>query len=147
MDIQTLKVLISEHELQELAQQAQPADTPVKNVAVRITTEGVHVSGEAPTPMMTISFESVWRPVVEEGRLTAYLESLKAGGFPATPLRSLVLGMLRDAIKEPFIQVRDDALVVDVQDLVLRQKLPVQLKFALKAVTCVAGAVVVEAGG
>jgi hypothetical protein len=145
MEIQTLKVHITEQDLQYLAAQAQPADTPVKNLVVRVSPEGVHVSGEAPTPLMTMSFESLWRPVVEGGRLTAYLDNLKAGGFPATPLRSLVLGMLRDAIKEPFIEVRDDALVVDVQDLVKRQKLPMPLSFALKAVTCVAGGVVVEA--
>jgi hypothetical protein len=146
MDIQTLKVYISEQDLQELAAHLQPPDSPVKNVKVRVAPEGVHVSGEAPTPMMTLSFESVWRPAVEEGRLTATLDSLKAGGFPATPFRSLLLGMLKEAVKEPFIQVRDDAVVVDVQNLIRRQDLPVRVSFALQAVRCVEGGVFVEAG-
>ena len=56
MDIQTLKVFISEQDLQEFAVRLQPPDSPVKNVKVRVAAEGVHVSGEAPTPLMTLSY-------------------------------------------------------------------------------------------
>ena len=82
MDIQTLKVFVSEQELQELALKFQPPDSPVKNLAVRVTPEGVSVSGEAPTPMLTLPFESVWRPQVEGGRVAVYLDGLKAAFLP-----------------------------------------------------------------
>src|SRR4051794_6285982 len=109
MDIQTLKVFVSEQELQGLATKFQPPDAPVKNLTIRVTPEGVSVAGEAPTPMMTLPFESIWRPRVEDGRVAVYLDTLKAAGFPATMLRSLVLTLLKDAVKATFIEVREDA--------------------------------------
>ena len=78
--------------------------------------------------------------------MAAYLESLKAGAFSAKLLRPLVLSMIKDAIAEPFVTARDDALVVDVQDLVRRQKSPVPVSFEVKNVSCIEGGVVVEAG-
>jgi hypothetical protein len=146
MDIQSLKVFISEQELQELALQNQPPDTPVKNITVRVTPDGVRVAGEFPTMMMNMSFESVWKPDVADGKVTVHLTHLTAAGFPATMLRPLVLGALKDAIKEPFVQVVDEAVVVDVQEFVREQKLPVALTFAVQAVRCIEGGVVAEAG-
>jgi hypothetical protein len=146
MDIQALKVFISEQELQDLAHQNQPPDTPVKNITVRVKPDGVRVAGEFPTMMMNMSFESVWKPDVADGKVTVHLTHLTAAGFPATMLRPLVLGALKDAIKEPFIQVLDEAVVVDVQEFVREQKLPVVVTFAVQAVRCVEGGVVAEAG-
>jgi hypothetical protein len=147
MDIQTLKVFITEQELQELAVKLQPPDAPVKNLTVRVTPDGVAVAGEARTPMLTLSFESVWRPRVEgDGRVAVSLEGLKAAGFPAKVLGPLVLTLLKDAIKEPFVEVKEDAVVVDVQEFVRRQDLPVRVAFAVQVVRCVAGGLVAEAG-
>jgi hypothetical protein len=146
MEIQALKVFISEQELQELALQNQPPEAPVKNITVRVTPEGVRVAGEFPTMMMNMSFESVWKPDVADGKVTVHLTHLTAAGFPATMLRPLVLGALKDAIKEPFIQILDESVVVDVQEFVRKQKLPVGLTFAVQSVRCVEGGVVAEAG-
>ncbi len=145
MDIQTLKVFISEQELQDLAIQNQPPDSPVKNLTVRVTTDGVRVAGEFPTMMMNMSFESVWKPDVTDGKVVIHLTHLTAAGFPATMLRPLVMGALKDAIKEPFVQI-DEAVVVDVQEAVREQKLPVSLAFVVQAVRCVQGGVTAEAG-
>jgi len=146
MDIQALKVFISERELQDLAVQNQPAEAPVKNITVRVTPDGVHVAGEFPTMMMNMSFDSLWKPDVRDGKLTVHLAHLTAAGFPATMLRPLVLGALKDAIKEPFVQVVDEAVVVDLQEFVREQKLPVAVTFVLQAVRCVEGGVVAEVG-
>jgi hypothetical protein len=146
MEIQALKVFISEQELQDLAIQNQPPETPVKNLTVRVAPDGVRVGGEFPTMMMNMSFESVWKPDVADGKITIRLTHLTAAGFPATMLRPLVLGALKDAIKESFIQVADEAVVVDVQEAVREQKLPVAVTFALQAVRCVDGGVTAEAG-
>ena len=145
MDIQTLRLFVSEQELNELVRQHQPADAPVKNLSVRVTPEGVRVSGEA-TVMMTMSFESVWRPTVVGGKASAELVELTAAGFPATILRPLVMGALRDAVKDAAVQVTDEAIVVDVQELVRREKLPVNVRFEVQSVRCVDGGVVAEAG-
>ena len=146
MDIQILKVYISEQEMQELALKFMPPDAPVKNLAVRAAADGVRVSGEVQTPMLPVSFESLWRPAVTDGRLTVHLAGLSAAGIPATPLRALVLTLLKDAVKEPFIEVGEEAIVVDVQEFVRRQNLPVALRFDLQAVRCVEGGVEAEAG-
>jgi hypothetical protein len=146
MEIQALKVFISEQELQDLAVQNQPPETPVKNLTVRVTPDGVRVAGEFPTMMMNMSFESVWKPDVADGKITIRLAQLTAAGFPATMLRPLVLGALKDAIKESFIQVAEDAVVVDLHEFVREQKLPVPVTFTLQAVRCVDGGVVAEAG-
>lgn len=145
MDIQTLRLFVSEQELNELVRQHQPADAPVKNLSVRVTLEGVRVSGEA-TVMMTMSFESVWRPAVVGGKVTVELVELTAAGFPATILRPLVMGALRDAVKDAAVQVTDEAIVVDVQELVRRERLPVNVRFEVQSVRCVDGGVVAEAG-
>ena len=146
MDIQSLKVFASEAELQQLAQKLQPPDAPVKNLTVRVGPDGVLVSGEAQTPMMPLPFESLWAPKVIEGRVVVYLISLKAAGFPATMLRSLVLGMLKDAVKESFVTATEEAIVVDVHEFIRRENLPVALRFEVRAVSCVEGGVFAEAG-
>jgi hypothetical protein len=147
MDIQKLVIFLSDKELQELARKFQPPDAPIKNLAVQATPEGVRVSGEAATPMLPLPFESVWRPeVTQEGRVVVQLVGLTAAGFPATLLRSLVLGLLKDAIKEPFIETTEEAIVVDVQEFVRREKLPIEVRFAIQSVRCVQAGVVVEAG-
>src|SRR4051794_18432941 len=120
MDIQNLKVFIPERDLQTLAEEFQPKEAPVKDLAVRVTAEGVKASGEVATPMMPLSFESVWRPSGVQGRLAVQLVELKAGGFPATLFRSVAMGLLKDAVNEPFLQVLDDGLLVDVQEFVRR---------------------------
>ena len=146
MDIQTLKIFVSEQELNELARQNQPPDAPVKNLSVRVTPEGVCVSGEV-TLMITMAFESLWRPEVVGGKVAANLVNLTAAGFPATTmLRPLVMGALKDAIKDPAVQVTEEAVVVDVQELVRREKPPVNIRFEVQAVRCVEGGVEAEAG-
>lgn len=145
MDIQTLKLFVSEQELNELVRQNQPPEAPVKNLSVRVTAEGVRVSGEV-TMMITMGFESLWRPGVVDGKAAAHLVGLTAAGFPATPLRRFVLDALKDAIKDPAVVVTDDAILVDVQDLVKREKLPVNLRFDVQALRCVEGGVEAEAG-
>ncbi len=108
--------------------------------------DGVLVSGEAQTPLMPLTFESVWAATLVEGRVVVQLTSLTAAGFPATMLRSLVLGMLKDVVKEPFITATDEAIVVDVQEFVRRRNLPIGLRFEVQAVRCVEGGVFAEAG-
>ena len=44
------------------------------------------------------------------------------------------------------MQVTDEAIVVDVQELVRREKLPVLVRFDVQAVRCVEGGVEAEAG-
>lgn len=145
MDIQTLKLFVSEQELNELVRQNQPPEAPVKNLSVRVTPEGVRVSGEV-TMMFTMGFESLWRPGVVDGKAAAHLVGLTAAGFPATPLRRLVLDAIKDAIKDPAVVVTDDAVLVDIQDLVKREKLPVNVRFEVRALRCVEGGVEAEAG-
>ena len=146
MDIQTFRVFVSEQELNELARQHQPPEAPVKNLSLRVTPEGVRVTGEV-TMMITMAFESLWRPEAVDGKATIRLAALTAAGVSATKmLRPLVMGLLKDAVKDPAVQVTEEAIIVDVQDLLRRQDLPVALRFEVQALRCVEGGVVAEAG-
>jgi hypothetical protein len=145
MEIQALRLFLSEQEANQLLAGRLPPDTPVKQVRVRITPDGVRVSGEYPTMLANMPFDTHWRLAVVNGQIEVRLADLTAGGFPV-PLRGLVLRALGDHIAAPGLRVTDEAILVDVQEVVRRQDPPVRLEFHLRSVTCVAGGVVVEAG-
>ncbi|HVS34719.1 MAG TPA: hypothetical protein VMS17_03995, partial [Gemmataceae bacterium] len=88
----------------------------------------------------------LWMPTVVNGQVAIQLAKLTAAGFPATLLRSLVLGLVKDAVKESFITATDEAIIVDVQQLVRRQNLPIAVCFEVRAVSCVEGGIFAEAG-
>jgi hypothetical protein len=146
MEIQTLRLFISEAEANELIAHHQPPDVPVKNLQVEFTAEGVRISGEYPTLLMNMPFETLWQLAVNDGRVEARLVDLSAAKLPAGPLRSVVLRALGDHIAEPGVSATDEAIVLDVRELVRRQKPPVRLDFAVQAVTCTTGGLIVEAG-
>jgi hypothetical protein len=146
MEIQSLRLFISEQDAAELVARCAPPDSPVKKVRVRITPEGVRVSGEYPTLLANMPFETQWRLGVVDGRVEVRLADLSAAGLPAGPLRGLVLRALDDQIAAPGIRVTDEAILVDVQEVVRRQEPPVTLAFLVRSVACVEGGLQVEAG-
>jgi hypothetical protein len=146
MEIQTLRLFLSEQEANDLIVQHQPPDLPVKNLRVRFTPEGARVSGEYPTLLMTMPFDSLWQLGAAGGRVEARLIDLSAGGMSAGPMRKVVLHALGGMLAEPGVSVSDDAVLLDVPEMVRRRKLPLRLDFVVRAVRCVEGGVVLEAG-
>jgi hypothetical protein len=145
MEIQALRVMVREDEINEYLPQAVPPDAGVENLRVRLAPEGVVIQGSYPTVFMKIAFETLWTVSVADGRLHARLTNVKVAGLPAGLLRGVLLKVIRDATaKQPGFSVAEDALVLDVGQLLQERKVPVHVN--LTAVHCGPGHVVIEAG-
>jgi hypothetical protein len=145
MDIQALRVLVREDEINQHLPQVLPPDAGVQNLRVRLTPEGAVVLGEYPTFMLKMSFETLWELSVIAGVLEARLASVKVAGLPATLLRGVLLKVIRDATAaQPGVRVQDERICVDVGAVLKDKKIPVAVE--LTAVYCGPGEVVIEAG-
>jgi hypothetical protein len=144
MDIQSLRLLVTEADAMQIATRALGADPPVRNLRVRITAEGIHVSGDYPTLFVQVPFETVWEPSIRGGEVHVRLGRLKVVGLPVGMFRGAVMGALSRAAREPGIRVEGNVLMVDVD--VFLQKRGVPVRTNLRAVECAAGQLTVEAG-
>jgi hypothetical protein len=145
MEIQTLKLFVTEAEVNQLATKAVPDTEGIENLRVRLTPEGVVVQGEYPTFLMKVSFETLWELTVAGPEVRARLASVKVAGLPAGLLRGALMKMLGDAVgEEPGVRVLDDAVHVNVETLTAQRGLPLQVN--LTAVRCSFATLVLEAG-
>jgi hypothetical protein len=145
MEIQTLKLLITEAEANQLLQTHAPDTGSLENLAIRITPEGVVVQGEYPALMMRVAFETVWTLSVDGPEVVAKLASVRVAGFPAGILTGALMRMLRDAVAgSPGIRVQDDAVRVHAEELARQGDLTLSVRFS--AVRCSVGVLVLEAG-
>ena len=82
MHIQTLKLLVTEQDLNDLVARHLPDDQPLENLTIRLGPEGVTVAGEYPL-FVRVAFETLWELGTQGGKAVARLASLKAMGLPA----------------------------------------------------------------
>jgi hypothetical protein len=144
MELQALKLLVTEQDLNALLKKYLPADQPLENVTIRIAPEGIYVSGEYPL-FVRVAFETLWAPDIQAGKVIARLEGLKAMGLPATLFKSAVMKVIEDAVeKENWLTFDGDAVVADVDRLLAGEG--IKVKTNLRAVRCQAGTLLIEAG-
>jgi hypothetical protein len=142
MELEALRLVISEDDLNRMARQWTPEDAPVRNLNARIAPEGVTVTGDA--AQFAVSFETRWTLRVAERMLLVRLEEIRAGWLPSGMLRGMLVSVLRDAAaKTPGVSVEEEAVRVDL-DAVLKHH-GLELKTNLSAVRCEAGRLVIEA--
>src|SRR5438067_9297428 len=98
MEIQSLKVVITDADANQLVTEFAPRDLDVRNLRVHFTPEGVRVTGETPALLFTVSFETLWEITLVEGGVAARLAALKVAGLPAGKLRGVLLKVVRDAV-------------------------------------------------
>lgn len=145
MEIHTLKVSITEQELNELAAAAPSSNSSVENLVVRLTPEGILVTGTYPVMFMKVGFETLWEVTGAGSIVEARLASIKVSGLPAGKLRGVLVKTLRDLLaREPGVQVTEEAIRVDLSQLTALQKL--QFRVHLTGVHCAPGQLVIEAG-
>jgi len=145
MEIQALKLLVTEQDLNELVKKHLPDDQPLENVRIRVAPEGVYVTGEYPL-LFRVGFETLWELDSQGGKLLARLTGLKAMGLPATVFKSAVMKAIEEAVqKEDWLGFEDDTVVVAVDQLLAEQG--IQAKTNLSAVRCQTAALLIEAGG
>jgi hypothetical protein len=145
MEIQSLKVLITEQDLNSWVAQSLPKDQPVEDLQIRLVPEGLVVSGVYPL-FVNVSFESHWELAVRDGLVTAKLSRAKALGLPVTVFRSVVTRALAEAVGHAkWLRIDDDTVVLDVDALLAENG--VTARTNLTAVRCQSAALIVEAAG
>jgi hypothetical protein len=145
MDIEVLRVRMTEEELTSLTGENVPPDTGVKGLRITLTMEGIQVNGQYTGMLLPISFETLWEPLIIEEQLQARLARITVAGFPATKLRGVLLRVLADNIGgQPGVHFEGEVIRLDLAVLLAAHKIPVRVKPT--AVRCAPGFLVLEAG-
>ncbi len=145
MQVHSLKLSITEQELNEWVTALPAGKNSIENLCVRLTSEGIVVSGEYPTLLMRMAFETLWEVKGIGSIVEARLASVKAAGLPATMLRGVVLKTLGDLLaREPSVRVVEESLHIDLSKLTAIQKL--HLCIHLTGVQYGPGELIIEAG-
>jgi hypothetical protein len=145
MEIQALKLFVTEDEINDLLAKYLPPDLPVQDLRVRLTPEGVVVQGIYPTLLVKMAFETLWEITAAGPEVEARLANVRVAGLPAGKLRGLLVKLIRDAAaREPGVRVRDESLSVDVEEALRAKGLPLRVNFT--AVRCSLNSLVLEAG-
>jgi uncharacterized protein YpmS len=145
MEIQTLRVLVREEEINQYLPQVVPPDAAVEKLRIRLTPQGVVVQGEYPALFMKVAFETSWETTVSAGQVQARLANVQVAGLPAGLLRGVLLKVIRDVTAQvPGVSVKDESVFLDVGQALLGHQVPVSVY--LTAVRLGEGHVVIEAG-
>jgi len=144
MEIQALRVLVTEQDLNELIRRYAPPDQPVEDLQVRLSTEGIHITGQYPF-FISVKFETVWEVGVVNGLAAVRLAKFKAMGVPGNIFKSAIMKVIEDAArKESWVRVSGDQVLADLEVACAKYAVPAKLR--LKAITARPGELVVEAG-
>lgn len=145
MEIQTLRLAVTEQELNELVAEAPSGKNAVENLRVRLTPEGIVVLGDYPTMFMKMAFETLWEVKGLGSIVEARLASVKVSGLPAGMLRGVLIKTLRDLLAtEPGVTVTNESIRFDLSQHTMLQRL--RLRVHLTAVRCTPENLVIEAG-
>lgn len=144
MEIQALRLVITEQDVNALVQKHLPPDQPVENVHIRLAPEGAYVRGVYPL-FINVSFETLWELGVQEGKVSARLANLRALGVPGNVFKSAIVKLIADAAQgEDWLLFEKDTVLVDVERLLLKEGITIRMN--LKRIVCETGQVVIEAG-
>ncbi len=145
MEIHSLKLSITDAEINDLLTEFTPSGSSVEDLRVRLTPEGIVILGEYSALFMKMAFETLWEVKGAGSAVEARLASIKVSGLPAGMLRGVLLKTLRDmTAQEPGIRIEDESIHVDLAKHTAVQKL--RLRIHLTAVRCHPGSLVIEAG-
>jgi hypothetical protein len=139
VEIRSLTFVATEADLNELAAKMAPRLNAIRDLRLGIIPEGIRVSGTYQA-LFGFPFLTLWQVSVSEGKVVARLATLKAGPLSL----GLVKGYLLDAIAEAatVLELRDDALVFDVNALLQEKGWPVRTN--LTAIRCDQGTLTIE---
>jgi hypothetical protein len=142
LEIQALKLLITEQDLNDVATRQTADDEELRQLRVRLTPEGAHVTGVY-RMLVNVPFETRWELSVNQGKLVARLADLKALGLPGGMFKGMMMSFIGDFIrKEDAVQVDGETVHFNPDQLLLRQGL--SLRSNLTGVRCQAGSLVIE---
>jgi hypothetical protein len=144
MEIQALKVLLTEDEANRLLAEHARSDAEIENVRLRFAPEGVIVTGDTKALFFKVGFETLWTAAIVDTRIVVRLASLKVAGLPAGKFRGMLLNMARDAVaNEAGVVVEEESICIELNEALRARRIPVTVR--LTSIHCSAGALTVEA--
>jgi hypothetical protein len=146
MEIHALEVRLTDADVADLAQRAVRDHDQLSDLRIRISSEGVHVSGTLHL-MLRVPFETLWALSIRSGTLAVTLADLKAGGFPAGMLKGVLMSMIESEVeREPGVTVDGHTVVLDADRMIAAQG--IQIHTNLAGVACQTGTLILrcEAG-
>ena len=145
MHIQSLRLRVTDADLQTILARHPPEGGSVENLRVRLTPDGVSVQGDYPALMMKVSFETVWELAAAGPAVAVRLAHVKVAGLPAGVLRGVLLRLVRDATADqPGVRVEGETVHVNLEQALKARGVP--LRVHLVRVRTGDGWLTVEAG-
>ena len=142
MEIQALRLLVTEPDFDQVVSRVLPDDLPIKDLRLQVKPDGIHVLGAYPM-VVNVSFEAVWALSVQEGKLAARLADFKVVGFGGGLLKPMLMNAIGGKLKErPGIQVEGETILVEPEALFARKGLEVRTN--LSSVHCGEGTLMIE---
>jgi hypothetical protein len=144
MEIQALKLIITDEDIAPLVPRITAQNPQVKNVQFQLAADGVHVTGSYQV-MVPVPFETCWALSARNGKLAVQLAHFKVVGFGGGMFKQVIMSALAEAVqKEEGVEVDGDMILIN-PDVVLAKN-GVALQSNLTAVHCGPGRLIVEAG-
>src|SRR5262245_37823554 len=144
MEIQLLRMHISQQELSALAAEAAARHGKVRDLAVRLTPEGAAIEGVYHV-LVGIPFETLWHLSIDAGQVVARLDSIKVARMGASMFKGLLLNAIGDAIgKVQGVTLEQETLRLDLDRLLTSKGFPTQTN--LTQLQCGPGYLLIEAG-
>jgi hypothetical protein len=145
MEILALKLALTDEDLNNFIARHLGADQSVRDLKVRLTPQGVRVSGAYPVAFFNVRFDTLWALSVRGREVAAHLTDLQVAGAPAGMVRGTLMEMLAANLEhEEGIRVENETILVDVDALLSRLGLAARMNFT--AIRCEVGRAVVEGG-
>jgi len=145
MEIQSLKMSLSQDDLNNLIAKHLDNGEPIRDLKVRLLPEGIRVSGTYPVAFFNVRFDTMWALSVRGREVAARLADLSVAGAPAGLVRGTLLEMLSASVaREEWARVEGDSVLVEPD--VLLGRLGLVSRTHLTAVRCEAGRIVIEGG-
>jgi hypothetical protein len=146
MEIQALKLFLTEADLAAALKQRLADQEGVENLRASLLPEGVKVQGEYATGFgFKVAFETVWGLTATGPCVQAKLDTVKVAGLPAGMLRGALLRMIREAVEgQAGVMVEEETVRIDLPAVAGGYGIDLRVNFS--AVRLGTGELVVEAG-
>jgi hypothetical protein len=146
MEIQSLKVSLTDADIAGLAAEHMPKNDSIEGLQVRLTPEGVLLQGRYATGFgFKVPFETVWQLTAAGPRIDVKLDTIKVAGLPGGMLRTVLMRMVHDNVEnQAGISVAEDTIQIDIPAIAKSHGAEVRVNFT--AVRMSAGTAVVEVG-
>jgi hypothetical protein len=142
MEIQSLKLLVTEQEVNTLAASEAASSGAVRDLSVRFSAEGIAIKGRYQM-VMPMPFETLWKVGIEGGKIVAQLIDIRVVGFPAAMLKGALMSLIVESIQaDGALEAEGDSLRIDVDRLLAQRGFPARTN--LTGVRCDAGTLIIE---